>query len=36
MLVNLAYSSSGFRNEYNEETDMLNEELKNTVDESRQ
>jgi peptide/nickel transport system substrate-binding protein len=36
VLVNLAYSSSGFRNEYNEETDMLNEELKNTVDESRQ
>ncbi len=36
VLVNLAYSSSGFRNEYNDETDALNEELKNTVDEARQ
>ena len=36
VLVNLAYSSSGFRNEYNDETDALNEELQNTVDEARQ
>ena len=36
VLVNLAYSSSGFRNEYNDESDALNEELKNTVDEARQ
>ena len=35
-LVNLAYSSSGFRNEYNDETDRLNEELGNTVDPDRQ
>ncbi len=36
VLVNLAYSSSGFRNEYNDETDALNEELQNTSDEARQ
>ena len=36
VLVNLAYSSSGFRNEYNDETDALNEELQNTVDPARQ
>ena len=35
-LVNLAYSSKGFRNEYNDESDRLNEELGNTVDPVRQ
>ena len=36
VMVNLAYSSSGFRNEYNDETDALNEELQNTVDSDKQ
>ena len=36
VMVNLAYSSSGFGNEYNDETDALNEELQNTVDAARQ
>ena len=35
-MVNLAFSSQGFRNEYNDETDALNEELLNTIDEARQ
>ena len=36
VMVNLAYSSSGFRNEYNDESDALNEELQNTVDSDKQ
>ena len=36
LIVDLAYSSSGFRNEYNDRSDELNEELGETVDPVRQ